>query len=370
MKKITSFFLILLITIIFFLISDYILSKTYIKKFLDKDCLKFNNYTHNNQRYYSYSLKNNCEALEVRKTVKSYKVYTNDYGFRVSKVQKTTKDNKIIFLGDSFTYGYGLSYEKSIPGYFQEQLKNFEIINLGVPGYGPSMTKHSFLKILKKKIYPNKVILILDLTDVYDESNKWIYLENYGSPAIVDKTITSNLNKNLDFKKNFKISNLLAMNLNRFFRDFRKDINKRSLEADSKIIKETFYGSFTYKRKNELDKNFWKNNLDQGLVKIKSNVVDISRIAKKYNAEFYIVIFPWAETLQYGEKIFSWQNFGLKLCQESNCNGLINLFASFEEYKRENDNWKNNLYFLNDIHLNENGNKIVAKEIIKKIFNK
>ena len=43
---------------------------------------------------------------------------------------------KILFLGDSFTYGFGVDYEYSIPGQFSKKLNSdYEVINLALTGY-------------------------------------------------------------------------------------------------------------------------------------------------------------------------------------------------------------------------------------------
>ena len=44
------------------------------------------------------------------------------------------------------------------------------------------------------------------------------------------------------------------------------------------------------------------------------------------NSEFYIVIYPWADTLSNGQKVFNWENFANEICKNSHCDEVINLF--------------------------------------------
>ena len=135
---------IIYITVIIFLLMDIVFSNTIIQDIIKKDCLRYIKYTSNEKNYYSYDLEKNCRAYETKKTMKTYKVFTDNNGFRVSgenKENKKDKDNSVIFLGDSFTYGIGLNYEDSVVGILESKNIDYDIFNLGVPGYRPSILR-------------------------------------------------------------------------------------------------------------------------------------------------------------------------------------------------------------------------------------
>jgi len=92
-------------------------------------------------------------------------------------------------------------------------------------------------------------------------------------------------------------------------------------------------------------------------------------MAKQVNSDFYIVIYPWPETLEYGEEYFNWQEFAIKVCKLSNCNKLINSFPEFYNIKEKTPNWKKEYFILQDIHLNAKGYNLIANIIYKNIFN-
>ena len=209
----------------------------------------------------------------------------------------------------------------------------------------------------------------MDFTDVYEEANAWLKKKEFDYPVISDEKRHEEVKKIFNFKNNFKITRLLAYNLNKLIRDTRKELNQRKFETVDKHIGPTSWAKFTYTPFDELDKTFWsKNNFLIGVDNIKINVKEISDIAKKISSEFYIVIYPWPETLEYGEKYFSWQKLGKDVCYLSNCTKLINTFPEFHEIKNKFSYWKKEIYILQDIHLNKKGHQILANTINKKAF--
>ena len=97
----------------------------------------------------------------------------------------------MIFLGDSFTYGFGVNYNDSIPGFISKKTKKYEILNFGVPGYSPSMNYFKLKEFFNtnKNSTVTKVIYLLDLTDVHDEANRWQNIDSIDPPVIADQNI-------------------------------------------------------------------------------------------------------------------------------------------------------------------------------------
>ena len=201
-KKIfSSYAKIFYITVIIFLLLDIIFSNTIIKNIIKKDCLGYIEYLLNGKKYYTYDLEKNCRAFETKRTVKTYKVFTDENGYRVSgKKRKKKKDSSVIFLGDSFTYGLGLNYEKTIVGFLENKNINYQLINLAVPGYSPLILKFKLRKLLESGIKPKKIFYLMDLTDVHDESNRWIEIDEFKYPVILDNKIQREIKKVFTFR--------------------------------------------------------------------------------------------------------------------------------------------------------------------------
>ena len=209
----------------------------------------------------------------------------------------------------------------------------------------------------------------MDFTDVYEEANSWIEMKEFEYPVVIDKKRNDEIKKAFNFKNNFKVSRLLFYNLNSFLRNVRKELNQKEFEEGDKIVGRTLLGGFTYTPYENLDKNFWsKNNYKVGINNIMTNVKSISDEAKKINSEFYIVIYPWPDTLEYGEKYFNWQQFASDLCEFSNCTKLINAFPEFNEIKNKYTHWKKEIYILQDLHLNSRGHDLLSELIYENAF--
>tara|TARA_B100000787_G_scaffold76358_1_gene56220 strand:- start:263 stop:784 length:522 start_codon:yes stop_codon:yes gene_type:complete len=168
----------------------------------------------------------------------------------------------------------------------------------------------------------------------------------------------------------FKGSKIIVFQIRNFLRYLKlkvKFINKKYKDVGLK----TEIANYTYV---DLDKRsplnyLSKDDFQRGTSIINLYFEKITDLAKINNAELYLMIFPWPETLVYGQEKFNWENFNIGLCQKNNCSNVINLFDDFKRIKVEEKNWKNLIYIDEDIHFNKFGNNLVANKIIKEINN-
>ena len=105
-----------------------------------------------------------------------------------------------------------------------------------------------------------------------------------------------------------------------------------------------------------------------GLRKVSLNLSDISKLSKKINSEFYILIYPWPETLEYGQNYFNWEKFVEDNCIKIKCTKVINLYSIFRHLKNNTKDFREKYFLNDDIHSNEKSNRIIYNEIIKEIF--
>ena len=362
--KINTIIIYVSIYLIFFLITDILFSNFVYKKNIQNNC-----YIYTENFHY---LKKNCHAKEkwLRNSL-SYDVYTDHNGFRISgKKSSNNSVNKIAtFSGGSFTYGMGLDHKKTYVGLIEKAKEEYEIINLGVPGYSTSAFNYQLKKLINDKIYPKKIFVVLDILDVSNEASLWDHNDEYEHPVRVKKNII-NIENTRSLKKfkrnNFKISRLIARSINNFFRSIRLYFS--NLEKTRKAGY-TPYGSFLYMNIEDTDQNLWEpHGFDQSIAKITKNIEEISKMATTINADFYIIIYPWPDTLEYGQKKFNWEKFANNLCEKVSCTKLINLFPDFRNIKESSNDWVDKLYIKQDLHLREFGQKIVAEKILKVAF--
>ena len=114
----------------------------------------------------------------------------------------------------------------------------------------------------------------------------------------------------------------------------------------------------------ELDPTFWKNNtFKDGIRNLEKRFFDLQQLSNRYDFDIHLVIYPWAETVEFGQEKFNWSKFSSKLCNHERCQ-LIDAISAFSKYKSKNKNWITDLYFPNDVHFNEKGAKLLSTIVI------
>ena len=113
----------------------------------------------------TWSLKENWSGFEVNEAP----VSTNSIGFRGDE-PFSNHDFRVLFLGDSVTYGHYLSNEETIPFHLQKTLSfkkksSVEVLNAGVPGYS-TFQEEILFRIRGAKLNSKLVILGFFLNDV------------------------------------------------------------------------------------------------------------------------------------------------------------------------------------------------------------
>jgi len=362
----------ILIFVLLLFIADLFFSKFVFKQSVDHKC-----YQHTEDGRF-YKMRKNCFAnMRLISSIESFKVYINEDGNRFSGKKREKKDNNIVFLGDSQTFGIGSNWEDTFIGLIEKKIPNYNYYNLGVPSYSPTVYKYALKQFINsKKIKIKKVYVLIDLTDVADESNRW--REINGKPRLEEKKIIrKERSKFSKFKKeNFKGIYLMSSNIRSFLRKI-KNKKKKTKKNEYRPVDGNPTGSYIYTDHKTLtgchekdQKNeFWKcGDVEFGLKKVRIRINELSEIVQSLNSEFYIIIMPWPDTLNFGQTEFNWENFAQELCLESKCKKLINMFPDFRNIKNKNEKWLKTIYLQNDIHLSKKGNSLLAEKLILESF--
>ena len=91
------------------------------------------------------------------KTHLNAKYTINNDGFRLTPGNNVKKRYRINFFGGSFTFGWGLNDDETLPYIFFKIAKNWNSFNYGIPGYGV----HQSLALLTKKEIEGNLNLLL-----------------------------------------------------------------------------------------------------------------------------------------------------------------------------------------------------------------
>ena len=153
--------------------------------------------------------------MRLISSIDSFKVYTNEERERFFEKRKKIKNEKVFFLGDSQTFGVGSDWENTFVGILENEFKNFNFYNLGVPSYSPTVYNHILKKFIKKNKI-KKIFVLIDLTDVSDEATRWI-LEDSQVKLMHEKIFYKKNEGFSKFKKeNFKGLYLISSNIRSF----------------------------------------------------------------------------------------------------------------------------------------------------------
>lgn len=366
-KRFKYYLFIITSYLFFFLIGDLIFSNFIYKDKLDirYNCYEHKNIIYNNKTYHDYFFIKNCEATESQKTAAPYKVLIDQDGYRFSGNKRLNENNNLIFLGDSTTYGVGSKFENTFVGIVEKKMRNYNVYNLAIPGFG--LQKYYFVlnQFLKTKTV-SKIFITIDMTDILDAANRWVNIPNYPSPVLESAFVTKEISnwKNIQ-NSYFKGTRLMIFHLRNFIRTIK--IKIKQLDANNKNIssktKTSDWANFTYTNKEDL--TISEEEFENAKLIIENYFEKINLIAKKNEAKVYLIIFPWPENLIYGQEKFNWENFNYELCKTYNCSGTINLFQEFRKIMKENDNWQNLIYIKDDIHFTNFGNNLIAENIVK-----
>lgn len=121
-------------------------------------------------------------------------IRTNSQGFRMDREIEPRSDPnevRILFLGDSFSFGTGVNVEDGIVARLEREAeatfpnKKMLFINAGVGGYG---TQHelAFLELWQERIKPDAVVLIFGPNDVCDNIPLVVYRRNKNGVLILN----------------------------------------------------------------------------------------------------------------------------------------------------------------------------------------
>jgi len=342
---------IIFISLILFLFIDYFFGKNILK--LIKKSSNINSSVAIKDDYQFYIFKNN----ENKKLIWGHQQYnfcTNEIGLKTSCIKKyeIKKKYKYAFIGDSFTEGIGVEYDKTFVGLFN---RDNDTLNLGISGHSPYLYLKR-LKFYNQEILFDNLILFLDLTDFEDDYGWYTRGANYFDYQ--NYNLTKEKYKEF-LSKNFSLTFIFLKTLWWKFYLPNTKLEKVFLYNDKKW-------SWDYLEEKKIE-NF---NLKKEIYL--QNLINIINYCNKNNIKLYFVIYPHPGSLIYMKDIsISKQNNILKsLCRGRNCK-VINLYKDFyeEKTKKSLESTVNNYYIKYDIHFNEMGHKYIY-DILKKKFDR
>ncbi len=285
-----------------------------------------------NNYFTSYDFSNEREWNNVD-------IYYDNLGNRFSGINKNQDINlkKYIFLGDSFTEALQVQWDKTFVGLIENKIPYYQIVNLGVTTYSPSIYYLKLKKDINEYKNINKLLIQIFSYDFIDDEYYKVYsnVPNISDP----KEYISKLKY---------ISPQKDMNKKREIIDFFKKQLKKSylIRYLKKIQKSYFYQKVSWTNPTE---TFVRQNsiTVEALIKIKE-------ICEIKNIELSIFMIPDKKKLINNENDFHYNEF--KNIMKNNNFNFIDVLPYFKGH--------NNLFFRKDIHLTEKGHEVLSEALI------
>ena len=342
-KKIGTFIKISLISLFFIILIDFLFGNL-ILKIIKNDEKK----PYIKHEIYHHTLKKNFNDLA--KWDIEYHYCTDSNGFKSACNTIPTKIFDLAFIGDSFTEGVGLPYEKTFVGIIANSNKKLKIANLGVTSYSPSIYLLKFKELLKEGYKFKHLIIYVDVSDMYDEGKKY---RIYNNKIFTMKPL---------YLEKFQDSITWSFP---FISHTVKKIKNRKTRDDSIVehngcsyLEKCFQrGNWTY-----VSNKFEKKATDKSIQAMN----EIYQLAKENNIKLSISVYPWPGMLIYDKKdskhVKMWNDF----C-EKKCDNFINNFPEFFEHSKKYgyQSTIDKFYIKGDVHFNEAGNLLIANKFIK-----
>lgn len=309
--------------------------------------------------YYEHTLKPNVDGWDIWGG-KPYRLKTNSLGYKDSGnrvIQRTSTKKRIVFIGDSFTEGIGLPYEKTFVGIIDEALEDstYEILNAGVSSYSPKLyylkIKH-LVEVLRYDI--DEIILFADLSDMQDE----IAYEGF-SPR---QKHSFSLGHRIKVRTlNYLVVNSLLGNIAYYY-------ISRNASKGGKPGEGLLHGIW------KDDESYWKQRQwwyskyyeqwgQRGEGLARGNMEKLIALCNRNGIKMSIVIYPWPKQITEGRANNRQTRFWKGLAQENGL-GFMDLFPYFIE--RADPQFTIDSYYIkDDVHFNEKGHRAVAEEFLE-----
>ncbi|OGW75813.1 MAG: hypothetical protein A2Z72_04045 [Omnitrophica bacterium RBG_13_46_9] len=249
-------------------------------------------------------------------------------------VEKPADTCRVVFIGDSITFGYYVNEKDIFPSLVGKHLSSMvpkerrvEVINAGVSSLDATYT----LAHLKRRVLswsPDLIIWGFYINDIYDvgerEGDVLFPVRKLGWLRHIDR---------------FALGRLV----------------------ESYVFATSLGGRLGVDPENDVNKA-----VDKGWVQVEKDLAEAKRISEKHDIPLIVIIFPTAMQFNYPWTKLNYQERLKEICKKYGID-YIDLYFSLEKAESS----KEKAYYFGDlIHPNENGHKAAASRIISYIRQK
>jgi len=295
-----------------------------------------------------------------------YRFATNNLGLRdetVRDVPMHFDGRRIILIGDSFTEGSGLPFEKTFAGMLalspSARQNKTEVLNAGVVSYSPVIYYKKIKHLLDIGVRFDEVVAFPDISDVQDEATSYF---------CIDEDVKYRQYCREDSSHEISRSKLLS--------NFVVTHRVQSL-AKNAIVQ--WRGGHAAKVMHRLPRSGWTIpgfdvgnhyaplGIEGGITRGLQNMQLLGDLLKSRGISLRLVVYPWPMQLAKDDRnsrhVAMWRDFCAR-----NCRDFINLFPTFFNEKDMHSDWYERLFIVGDVHFSAEGNKLVFRAVAKRLI--
>jgi hypothetical protein len=302
-----------------------------------------------------------------------YPVITNSLGFRDSQIRNiplVPDKERIVFIGDSFVEGVG-PYEQTFVGIIDGSLqsRNIEVLNAGVVSYSPKLYYLKMQYLLERLgLKCSKLVVFVDVSDMQDE----IVYKNY-VPENRESSKGAGYYLRTYLIRHSVIGNLTGRVLYLLSHDADRPLADREDEwhgvfGSAAPALPLHYGIWKDDAEYYRERPYWYTDDNyakwgrEGSFLAKSNMEKLADLCKAHKVEMILAVYPWPEQVRdYAasrKPVLFWREFAAARKIR-----FIDFFPFF--LSNDPEAAVRQYYIPSDVHFNEQGNGVIAKEFLK-----
>ena len=270
----------------------------------------------------------------------------NSLGCRdaAARAVSATAEQRVVFIGDSFTEGVGVDWASSWVGRVASVLPG-EVLNAGVSSYCPNIYARRIRELMEQGVQFQEVVVAIDLSDPLDEIGR--YMRDAVGNVVARPTAAWG-----GGAKGFLYQHSLTYGGITRFRQARFAASSAGRELAANEM-----------RAGNLARSEWtmRGNATEGLKLAEGYMDELAALLKARGIALTVVVYPWPVQLERGDRdslqVRVWRAWSTK-----NGARFIDLFAPFFD----TPDALRRLYIPGDVHWNAEGHKFVAERFLER----
>jgi hypothetical protein len=311
--------------------------------------------------FYHHGLRPNASVMDTFGD-RQYPFFSNSLGMRDGSVREVSLDKKgprILLIGDSFTEGVGLPWEKTFAGILATRLsaEGVEVLNSGVNSYCPVLFKGRLKFLFEQKgLEVDRVVALVDISDIMQELT---YRETPEGKIVAQPLFPGNdgeivsvyvrreewIRNNLEDQ--FVILGALARNLRLWHRDHR---------SPPAVRRQDEIGTWAFHWPEY--RGPYEKLIQKGLQLAQQHMTEVAADLRQRGIALTVVIYPWPQQLPNLSRPSRAETVWAEWAEKNRVD-FINLFRDFARLGSP-DEIRRDYYLRNDWHWNARGNALVA----------